>query len=423
MDENNNKKTVNKKIVAIVVVLFLATNIISLYLGSFIALYSGNKYAISKKDYNDYKDIKNVATRDEIVEFAKLFDINRQLNKYYYEKIDENALVDSATKGLASGLNDPYTVFMNKEDFTNFTNSMNSAYVGIGISYAAENGKIIIKTVFENSPAQKAGLHNGDAITKVNATPVSASNLDNAVSMMKGKEGEEVNLTILRDDKSFDVKVKRAKVTMNTVKSEMLSNNIGYIQLSAFDTNSANEFEAAAKSLKNKGMKGLVVDLRENGGGELDVCVDICSQFVDSNKVIVTQKYKDGSSQVTKSISNKQLLKNIPLVVLVNGDTASASEVFSGVIKDYKLGTLVGSKTFGKGIVQQIIPDKNDGTALKVTVSKYYTPNGENIHKTGFTPDVTVNYDYEKALESNTYNKASDAQLNKALELINDRMK
>lgn len=423
MDENNNKKTINKKVAAIIIVLFLATNIASLYLGSFIALYSGDKYTISKKEYTDYKDIKSVASRDEIMKFAKLFDINRQLNKYYYDKINEDDLVDGATKGLAAGLNDPYTVYMNKQDFTNFTNSMNSTYVGIGISYAAEDDKIIIKTIFDNSPAKKAGLHNGDAIMKVNGTSVGAKNLDNAVAMMKGKEGEEVTLTILRDNKTFDVKLKRAKVTTDTVKSEMLSNNIGYIQLSAFDTNSANEFEAAAKSLKSKGMKGLVVDLRENGGGELDVCVDICSQFVDPNKVIVTQKYKDGSSQVTKSISKKQLLKNIPLVVLVNGDTASASEVFSGVIKDYKLGTLVGSKTFGKGIVQQIVPDKNDGTALKVTVSKYYTPNGENIHKTGFMPDVTVDYDYEKALEGNTYTKASDAQLNKALELINNEIK
>ncbi|MDP4091713.1 MAG: S41 family peptidase, partial [Bacillota bacterium] len=227
-------------------------------------------------------------------------------------------------------------------------------------------------------------------------------------------------LTLYREGKgSFQVTVKRAKIDIKTVKSEMLPGNIGYIQLTMWDEKSYDEFTSAASNLKSQGMKGLILDLRDNPGGLLSTCVNISSQFVDKGKLVVSQKNKAGQEDVNKAVGG-QLLKGIPLVVLINGGTASASEIFSGMVRDYKLGTLIGTKSFGKGVVQTII-NTGDGTALKVTISKYYTPNGENIDKIGINPDIVV--DYPKELLDKPYDRAADPQFNKALEVIKDKLK
>jgi C-terminal processing peptidase-3. Serine peptidase. MEROPS family S41A len=245
--------------------------------------------------------------------------------------------------------------------------------------------------------------------------------LELAVSMMKGKENEEVTITILREGNSapFDVVVKRGKILIETVKSEMLQDGIGYIQLTMFDERSDEDFTEAVTELKSKGMKGLVLDLRGNPGGLLDTCVNISSQFIEKGKVVVSQKNKAGDEEVSKS-SGKGMLIGMPLVVLIDGGTASASEILSGVVRDYKLGTIIGTKSFGKGVVQTILPT-GEGTALKVTISKYYTPNGENIDKIGISPDLTV--EYPKELLTKAYNRAEDPQFKKALEVLKGKLK
>ena len=239
------------------------------------------------------------------------------------------------------------------------------------------------------------------------------------MAMMKGQEGTKVKLTLYRDNKGeFDVDLVRAKINMVTVKSEMIDSQVGYIQVSMFDENTAKNFKTQLADLQGKGMKVLILDLRSNPGGLLSECVDMVSNFVEKDKVIVSTVDKYNQSKKYQSVGGSAI--GMPLVVLTNEGTASASEIFSGAIRDYKLGTLVGKKTYGKGVVQTIL-DTGEGTALKVTISKYYTPNGENINHTGINPDVVV--DYPDSLRTAEYSRSADPQFNKALEIAKSKIK
>lgn len=441
MNQDNNGFSHNERLEAskrrnkiiLIVLIFLLTNSLSIFIGNRIAISTGSMVTVSKKEYEDLKDFKEALGEENneelntalskyngVLKFKKLFEVKQMLEKYYYGDIDEDLLVEGAIKGLTESLNDPYTVFMNKEEYDEFNTSTEGAYVGVGLQVGVKNEKIVVISVFDNSPAEKAGIIPGDVIIKVNDTSVTGKDLEKAVSMMRGTEGESVGITVSREGKgNIGVTVTRAKITIDTVKYEMLQNNIGYIQISSFDLKTDEDFAKAAEELKAKGMKGLILDLRDNPGGLLDTCVNISSQFIDKGKVIVTQRYKDGSSDTSKSVKG-QLLKGIPLVVLTNDYSASASEILAGVIRDYNIGTLVGSKTFGKGVVQTILK-AGEGTALKVTISKYYTPSGENIDKIGIKPDIEVEYPQELALKE--YNRATDPQFQKALEVIKSKIK
>lgn len=417
------------KYIGFTALLLLLTNLVSLYAGSFIALPLGQKVMVSKaeserlKAVNDMIDTngelsKVVSSYSGVLNFRKLFEVKDALTKYYFGDIDENALVEGAVKGMTAALNDPYTVFMNKKEYEDFNSQTEGTYVGLGLQVGVKEDKITVIAPFENSPAKKAGIVTGDVIEKVNGKDVTGKELELAVSMMKGKEGEDVTVTIFRQGKgSFDLTMKRAKIELVTVKGEMLENNIGYIQLTMFDENTGKNFNNELKELKNKGMKGLVLDLRSNPGGLLDTCVDVTSNFVEKDKVIVSTKDKQGNEKSYKSKGGMAI--GMPLVVLTNEGTASASEIFSGAVKDYKIGTLIGMTTFGKGVVQTMLPYK-DGTALKVTISKYFTPNGENIHKIGIKPDIEVAYPQE--LLEKPYNRATDPQFGKALEILKGKI-
>ncbi|OBR91885.1 carboxy-terminal processing protease CtpA precursor [Clostridium ragsdalei P11] len=351
--------------------------------------------------------------------FGKLFEIRSQLYKYYDGPINDSTLVEGAIKGMTSSLNDPYTVFMNKKEFEEFNVQTQGNYSGVGIQVAAKDSNIVVMDVFDNSPSKKAGIIKNDIIEKVNGTSVSGKDLDKAVSLMKGQENTEVTLTLYRESKgNFDVKVKRQKIDIATVKGEMLQDNVGYIQVSMFDENTAKNFKDQLNKLKSQGMKSLIIDLRDNPGGLLDQCVDMVSNFVPSGKVIVSTVDKYNNKKEYKSKGGD--FTNLPLTVLTNGNSASASEIFSGAIRDYKIGTLVGEKTYGKGVVQTIL-DTGSGTALKVTISKYYTPNGENIHKKGIKPNVEVIYPEE--LKKAAYDRNKDPQFSKALEIAKSKIK
>lgn len=359
------------------------------------------------------------AQGNTIGNFGRLFEVRNQLYKYYDGSINDSTLVEGAIKGMTSSLNDPYTVFMNKKEFTDFNAQTQGNYSGVGIQVTAKNNNIIIMDVFDNSPSKKAGIIKNDIIQKVNGTSVTGKDLDKAVTLMKGKENTEVTLKLYRENKgSFDVKVKRQKIDIATVKGEMLQDNIGYIQVSMFDENTAKNFKTQLNKLKGQGMKSLVIDLRDNPGGLLDQCVDMVSNFVPSGKTIVSTVDKYNHKKEYKSKGGD--FNNLPLTVLTNGNSASASEIFSGAIRDYKIGTLVGEKTYGKGVVQTIL-DTGSGTALKVTVSKYYTPNGENIHKKGIKPNVEVVYPEE--LKKVAYDRNKDPQFSRALEIAKSKIK
>ncbi|NMM62265.1 S41 family peptidase [Clostridium sp. P21] len=389
----NNKK----KWIALTIVAVLVTNTITLF---------------GTKSY--------IVNNSKIGRFYKLFQVENDLYRYYDGNINESDLVEGAIKGMTSALNDPYTVFMNKKEFDEFNTQTEGNYSGVGIHVQAKDDKIIIADVIEDSPAKKAGILPKDEIEKVNNTQVTGKELDNAVALMKGKEGKEVTLTLNRSGKGvFDVKLNTAKINLVTVKGEMIDSNVGYIQISMFDENTAKNLKSKLEELKGKGMKSLIIDLRGNPGGLLNECVDMVSNFLQKDKVVVSTIDKYKNKQEYKSKVNGEFV-GLPLTVLTNVGSASASEIFSGAIRDYKIGTLVGEKTFGKGVVQTML-DTGNGTALKVTVSKYYTPKGENIHHIGIKPDVEVTYPDE--LRKKEYDRSADPQFNKALEIARTKIK
>lgn len=406
-------KTKKNKSIAWIIVLVLVTNVITLFVSSQISIRTPNgKVIIGRETYN------------EISKFQKLFLVRNKLYEYYDGKISDDVLVEGAIKGMTNSLEDPYTVFMNKKEFLDFNSQTEGAYTGLGLQVGVKEDNIVVIAPFDDSPAKKAGVISGDIIEKVNGTDVSGKELEKAVSMMKGKENESVTLTLNRKGKgSFDVIMKRAKIELITVKGEMLENNVGYIELTMFDEHTADNFQKKLSELQSKGMKSLIVDLRGNPGGLLDQCVDITSNFVPEGKVITYTIDKDKNKKEYKSKGGSAI--GMPLTVLTDGGTASASEIFSGAVRDYKVGTLVGEKTFGKGVVQTMlyrnVDGFDDGTALKVTISKYYTPVGENIHHIGIKPEVNIVYPQE--LKEKAYDRKLDPQFKKALELAKDKIK
>jgi len=411
--DNGNMKSEKRKWIRRTVAIVLFTNVLTFGITNLISFKMPNgKVLVSRKTY------------ENIIDFEKLYTIRDKIDKYYIGEINKDKLVEGAAKGMAAALQDPYTVFMNEAEFSDFATQTGGTYVGLGLQIGAKEDKIVVISTFENSPAEKAGVLKGDVIESVNDITVTAQDMEKATSMMKGKAGEEVKLSLSRQTRgTFEVKAKRAEIEMVTVKSEILENGIGYIQVSMFDEHTASNFDNALKNLTTKGMKSLVLDLRENPGGLLDQTVKMTSNFVTKGKNIVYTEDKEKNKKNYDSIGG--IAEGMPLTILIDGGSASASEIFVGAIKDYGLGTLVGEKTFGKGVVQTTFyRDKDgfgDGTALKVTISKYFTPNGQNIHGIGIAPDVEVLYPQE--LKEKPYNRDSDPQFKKALEVAREKLK
>lgn len=408
-----DKKKSKWKLITGVLVIIIVTNLITLCLANYVSFHTPDGKVLVSRD-----------TYENIMDFEKLYTIKDKLERYYYEDIDISALTDGAAKGMVEAVGDPYTTYMNAEEFKDFYSQTEGNYVGLGIQVAVKEDKIVVVAIFENSPAEKVGILSGDVIENVNGTKVEGADLEKAVAIMKGEKGGTVELTLSRENAgTFDVKAVRDEIEMITVKSEMIDSQVGYIEVSMFDENTSGNFEKAIKELQGSGMKSLIVDLRENPGGLLDQTVNMCSQFITKNKNIVYTEDKYGNRKDYNSIGG--IAEGLPLTILIDGNSASASEIFTGAIKDYNLGTLVGAKTFGKGVVQTTFYRErdgfSDGTALKVTISKYYTPNGKNIHGIGIEPDIAVEYPAE--LKGKTYDRAIDPQFQKALEVAKDKIK
>ena len=408
----NNRSSGRGKWIALVVALLLITNLGSFVLGNKIAFSIPGSVASSPEFAAAMEGVK------DIDKFKKLFQVREILYKLYDGPMEDKSLLEGSLKGMTESLNDPYTVFMNEKDFSDLMEKNEGAYVGLGIQVGVKDNKIVVISVFDDSPAQKAGIISGDIIQKVNNIDLTGNDLEKAVSIMKGKDKTEVTLGIYRESKgAFEVKTKRDTINMVTVKGEMLDKSTGYIQISMFDEHTGDQFNKKLSELKSKGMKGLVLDLRSNPGGLLSECVKVASNFIDKGKVIVSTKDKYGAEEKYESVGGNSI--GMPLVLLTDEGTASASEIVAGAIRDYKAGTLVGEKTFGKGVVQRVL-DLKDGTGLKVTVSKYYTPNGENIHKVGIAPEIEVKIT-DEVRES--YSREKDPQFQKALEILKDKVK
>ena len=337
------------------------------------------------------------------------------IDQYYLDDVDESAMVEGMYAGMLNGLGDPYTVYYTEEEFNALMESTSGEYKGIGalMSQNIETGIITITRPFEGCPAQQSGIIAGDIITKVNGQDVGDMELSEVVAMIKGEAGTTVDITVYRDREELDFTVERADIQVPTVNSKMLDDKIGYIYVMEFDEVTADQFHDALEDLKSQGMEQLVIDLRDNPGGSLDTVIQMLDEILPEGLLVYTEDKYGNREEAT---SDAEHYLSLPMAVLVNANSASASEIFAGAVKDYHWATLVGTTTYGKGIVQRIF-DLGDGTAAKITISKYYTPAGNNIHGIGIEPDVEVEIPTE-AYDDGVVTEDEDAQLQKALELL-----
>lgn len=348
----------------------------------------------------------------------KLGVIEQVISDYYYQKdIKTEDLIDGMYQGVMASLGDPYSVYYTEEDLADLMDQSEGIYYGIGayVGMDAQTGMAYISGVFEGTPAEEAGLRDGDVIYMVNNEPMQGMELSDIVGRIKGEEGTKVHLSIYREGERdyLQIDVERRKIESPTVKSEMYDNNVGYIQITEFDEVTVDQFIDAMATLEGRGMKGLILDLRANPGGNLSAVVEIARQLLPEGLIVYTED-RDGN-RTEYSCDGKHAFDK-PLVVLINGYSASASEILAGAIKDYGIGELIGTTTFGKGIVQKVM-SLSDGTALKLTVSTYYTPNGNNIHGIGVEPDEVYEFDGEEY-----YDSGYDNQLEHAKEVMAERI-
>lgn len=412
--ETKKRRRVRWKWIAIVAAILIVTNFAAFFVGTKAAMAIPGM-GVSNKDI-----AKSLEGISDVSKFKKLFQVRDVLYKLYDGEINEDALVEGAIKGMTNSLNDPYTVFMNKKEFSDFNERNEGNYVGVGLQVAAKDEDIVVIAVFNDSPAEKAGIKPGDKIKKVAGTDVGGKDLEKAVALMKnGKVKEKVDMTLYREGKGlYTTEVYRDTIVMQTVAGEMIEGNIGYIQISMFDEHTGDAFTKKLQELKDSGAKGIILDLRQNPGGLLKECINVVSNFVEKDKVITSTI--DKYNKETKYNSKGGIAIGMPLVVLTDENTASASEIVAGAVRDYDIGTLIGTTTFGKGVVQTVL-GMDEGTGLKVTISKYYTPNGENIHKKGIAPHIEVTI--PKEIQEKGLTRSNDPQFNKALEVIKDKIK
>jgi len=330
-------------------------------------------------------------------------DLFRQmLQELYYQEITDEELEEAAIRGMFNSL-DKYTTYYNAEETTQFTESVSGSYVGIGIKMESLNGYIHVNQVFSNSPAEEAGVLPQDYIIKVNGEDISGWTTTKAASLIKGEKGTEVTVTFLRGNNTYERTMVRSDVQVDSCSLDIFEGDIGYIKIEEFNSSTYAEFERMYKTLKVIGTKKLILDLRNNYGGYLSQCVAVSKLLVPKGP-IVTIKYRDSEEDVQYSSRLEE--KEMELVVLVNNNTASASEIVAGALKDTKAATIVGTQTYGKGVVQQMYNLKNGGS-VKITVAEYLTPNGTSINGVGVTPDIIVEDETE--------------QLNKAIEILKNK--
>lgn len=350
----------------------------------------------------------------------KLQLLEETIDQYYYlDEVSDETLDDGVYKGMLSALGDPYSEYYTAAELTALMEQSEGIYYGIGayVSLDTVSGLPKITGVIEGAPAEEVDLRANDIIYEVDGTSTYGLSLTEAVALIKGEEGTEVVLTIVREGESdyLQIPVTRRKVESPTVVFEMLDDTTAYIQITEFDDVTVDQFAEALAMAKGSGMEGLILDLRANPGGNLDAVVDIAQMLLPEGLIVYTED-KYGKRMEYSCDGSRQL--EVPLVVLIDMNSASASEILAGAVKDYGIGTLVGTTTFGKGIVQQIIPF-SDGSAVKLTISSYFTPNGNDIHGIGVEPDIECEFDGEAYYDAeNPY----DNQLEKAREVLREKM-
>lgn len=400
--ENRNTQRIYKMIMLVLIVIIVTSLVTAFTTYQYL---SNNGISYSKVN----------TTSLEGLEYT-LSQFRSELEKKYIGEINDEELIEGAVKGYVDALGDPYTTYYTKKEMKTIMEETNGNFVGIGVYMTKDlekNAILIIKPI-ENSPAEKAGILPGDLITKVDDVEYTGDKLEEASNKIRGEEGTKVKLEIYRNGETKTFELTRTKVVVSHVTTKVLNNDIGYIAISDFEGECASEFETKYKQLEKQGIKKLIIDIRNNGGGIVDEALKIANMLVDKDSTLLITKDKSDKEEITKA-TEKPII-NMPTVVLVNGYSASASEILAGALKDNGKATLVGTKTYGKGIIQEL-HQLSDGSGLKITVSEYYTPNHNAIHKIGITPDVEIDL-LEDVKQQTTIQEKDDNQLQKAIEIL-----
>ena len=347
----------------------------------------------------------------------KLTMVEKIIDNDYLGDIDENEVLDWTIKGYVYGLDDEYSEYFTKDELEEYkTDNIEGEFVGVGINIVQDTEKNAIRVLspIKGSPAEEAGIMAGDYITKINDVSYTGEQMTEAVNNMKGQEGTTVKIQVLRGEETKEFNVVRRSLRINPIESNIYENTIGYLKISSFDEGCSTEFEEKLEELKNKNIKSLIIDLRNNGGGIVDEATDIADLFTDKGATLLITKDKEDNEDIT--YANKDKVIDVPVIVLTNENTASASEILAGALKDNNVAQIVGTTSFGKGVIQELLTLK-DGSGLKLTTSEYYTPNRSKINKIGIEPNETVELpdEYKNVLEVPF---EQDTQLKRAIELL-----
>ncbi len=400
--KENKKNRVYKVIMLVVLVAFLTFIITSISMYQYFNG-TGEKILIS-----------SIGKGDDLA--SQLEKYRALIEKYYLGEIDNEKLKEGAIKGYIEGLGDEYSEYISKEDMKDYLEDATGNFVGVGIYMTkdTQSNRIMVLSPIKNSPAQKAGILPGDLIISVDGTEYSGDEMSVASSKIKGEVGSKVKIKILRETKELEFELTRENIKVNPVEGKVINNNIGYIKFSSFDDGTAEEFKNKFEELEKQGIKSLIIDLRNNGGGIVDEALQIADYATEKNSVLLYEIDKNQKEEIQKS-KNDPII-NMPIIILTNKNTASSSEILAGALKDLGKAKIVGTKTFGKGVIQQILT-LPDGDGLKITAEEYLTPNKTKINKIGIEPDevVEISEEMQNTLE---IEESKDTQLQKAIELL-----
>lgn len=399
-------KEIVKYIVIIIIIFALAEVLATLKYKNL----KGKIAVESLKGSSKEETIKNIS--------SNMKSLRSVIDKMYIGDIDENKLREEALKGYIKGIGDKYTEYFTKEEWGKLNEVVSGEFYGIGVylELSKDEKNIVITSVMKDSPAEKAGLKSGDILAKVNEKDIDSEDFENVTKYIKGEKGTKVKVTVYREKEKIEKEIERQEIKVNSTKHKMLENSIGYIHISTFTEHTDKDFEASYKELENQGMKKLIIDVRFNTGGELEATKKVLEQLLKKDSQIIITKDKEGKEEVIKT--KKGTNKNIEIVVLGNNYSASASEILISALVDNKVAKFVGEKTYGKGVIQTIVP-LSDGGALKVTTEEYLRQNKEKINKIGITPEFEVKLDL-KGMEKENSDDKKDNQLQKAIDILNE---
>ena len=402
--EEEKRFKVYKIIMLVVLVAFITFFVTSIVMYQYFTTDGFGKRAVAKAKESE-----------EIVETLDQY--RRIIDKYYLGYIDEEKLKEGAISGYIEGLGDEYTEYISKEDMADYMADTMGNFVGVGIYMVqdTETNRIMVLSPIKGGPAEKAGLQPGDYIISVDGVEYSGEQMTEASNNIKGEEGTTVKIEILRGNETLNFELTRENIKVNPVEGEVLEDDIGYITFSSFDEGTADEFKSKFEELQGQGITSLIIDLRNNGGGIVDEALNIANYILDKDSVILYEVNKSNEEEVEKTTDDPII--NMPIVVLTNGNTASSSEILAGALKDHGKATIVGTKTYGKGVIQQIIT-LSDGSGLKITSEKYLTPNRTEINKVGIEPDEEVELP-DSVTNVLNVERSEDTQLQKAIEVLN----